>query len=314
MLQSIWQDVQQQFRHGNMVTQIILVNIAVFIVVNILRLVGRGIPGATFDDTVVNFFSLSSDWVHNLTHPWSILTYGFLHAGLGHIFWNMLLFYWFGRIVGDLIGNQRILPLYLWGVLLGGLVYWLSATILPYGTGTSYIVGASAGVMAVIVAAAFIAPEYIFRLILIGEVRLKYIALAIILIDIFAFGTDNNTGGHFAHMGGMLMGYLFVSQLRNGQDLAVPVNRVGDRITGFFRSFGESPKKRRTAARVVSTGRSASRSSASAKTSASAPAGPSAADRQAQLDAILEKIKAKGMGSLSKEERDFLSLESRNNN
>lgn len=304
MLNSIWDDIRQQFRFGNRVTQIILVNVAVFVVLGILGLVTRGIPGATAGvyNEVEQFFSLSNDWVHNLTHPWSLVTYSFLHAGLGHIFWNMLLFYWFGRIVGDLIGNERILPLYVWGAVAGGLLFWASAAILPYGAdATRYIVGASAGVMATIVAAAVIAPEYMFRLILIGEVRLKYIALAIILIDLFAFGADGNTGGHFAHVGGMVMGYVFVAQLRQGNDLAEPINRATGAVSGFFGSLGSkpSPRARRTPAPVR------------ARTGGRKPASPEAVDREERLDAILAKIKAKGIDSLSPEEREFLSLASR---
>lgn len=310
MLNSIWDDIRQQFRFGNRVTQIVLVNVAVFIVFMVLALVTRGIPGAT--DGVYNeveqFFSLSNDWLHNLTHPWSLFTYSFLHAGLGHVFWNMLLFYWFGRIVGDLIGNERILPLYFWGAVAGGLLFWASAALLPYGAdATRYIVGASASVMATIVAAAVIAPEYVIRLLIIGEVRLKYIALAIILIDVFAFGTDGNTGGHFAHLGGMIMGYVFVAQLRQGNDLAAPVNRVTGSVQRFFGSLGRKPAARPAATRSSAARRGKSGAPARSRR----PATQETLDREERLDTILAKIKAKGIKSLSAEERDFLSLASR---
>lgn len=314
MFQSIWQDIQQQFRFGNRVTQLIIVNLIVFVIFGFLGLISRGVDGGGFAAEIENFFAFSSDWYHNLTHPWSILTYAFMHAGLGHIFWNMILFYWFGRIVGDLIGDKYIFPLYLLGAVAGGLVYWGSAVLLPYNSG-NFMVGASASVMAFIVAAAFYAPEYSFRLILIGEVRLKYIALAIILIDLFAFGTDGNTGGHFAHVGGMLMGYVFVTALASGYDLAAPINRSIDAVTNFFERLGRRAPPRRPATRVVTRPKTSVAYESSRRgnggTSKPSPGAPAGTSHQAQLDVILEKIKASGIKSLSAEEREFLSHVSR---
>ena len=310
MLQSIWQDVQQQFRYGNRVTQIILVNLAVFVVFLLARIILR--PESEIYATVIQFFQMSDSWLHNLTHPWVLLTYGFLHEEFFfHFVMNMLMFYWFGRIVGDLIGNQRVLPIYLWGVFVGGITFWISSLVLPLnGSGApSYMLGASAGVMATIVAAAVTAPEYAIRLPLLGEVRIKYIALFVVLIDFIAFGKAGvtNQGGHFAHLGGVFMGYLFVSQLRNGNDMAIPVNRVFESIRSFFLGLGGSNKKRPKPTLAYK----AAGKSQSDKVAAAAKAKES--DKQERLDAILEKIKAKGIDSLSSEERDFLSLASRNN-
>lgn len=316
MFQSIWQDIQQQFRFGNRVTQLIIVNVAVFVVFGFLGLISRGVDGGAVSSSIERFFAFSPDWLHNLTHPWSIITYAFLHAGLGHIFWNMLLFYWFGRIVGDLIGDKYIVPLYFLGAIAGGLVYWGTASLGLYNGG-DYIVGASASVMAFIVAAAIYAPDYVFRLILIGEVRLKYVALAILLIDIFAFGTDGNTGGHWAHIGGMVMGYVFVAQLSAGRDLGAPINRAIDWTAGAFerlttrRERRPAPRTRPRQRSSVTTG-TARRTSAGGRGTVSERRGDdAAATHEAQLDAILEKIKASGIKSLSPEEREFLSQQSR---
>ncbi len=314
MFQSIWQDIQQQFRSGNRVTQLIILNVIVFVVFGFLKLISRGVDGGAFAGEIENFFAFSSDWWHNLTHPWSLFTYAFLHAGLGHIFWNMILLYWFGRIVGDLIGDKYILPLYLLGAAAGGLVFWGTSGF--YASG-NFIVGASASVMAFIVAAAIYAPDYVFRLILIGEVRLKYIALAILLIDIFAFGTDGNAGGHFAHIGGMLMGYIFVTALGNGYDLAAPINRTIDSVTGFFERLTQKSAPRRPATRVSNrpkspVGYESSRRGNASITSTRPPkSNGGGVSHQEQLDIILEKIKASGIKSLSAEEREFLSHVSR---
>jgi len=308
MLQSIWQDVQQQFRFGNRVTQIILVNIAVFITFGIARIILR--PGSDMYAAVIQFFEISDSWLHNLTHPWVLISYGFLHEGFWHIIWNMLLFYWFGRIVGDLIGNQRVLPIYLWGVLLGGLTFWLTALVWPSnGLGTTYMLGASAGVMATVLAAAVTAPEYAVRLPLLGEVRIKYIALFMVLLDILAFGNAgvSNQGGHFAHLGGAFMGYFFVVQLRNGNDMAEPINRIFESIRSFFLGFGGSNKKRPKPTLAYKASAKSKGGKGNNSTKANEP------DQQERLDVILEKIKAKGIDSLSPEERDFLSIASRKN-
>ena len=322
MVQSIWQDIQQQFRFGNRVTQIILVNVAVFIVIRLaMVLLQNQAPDAYA--TGLHFFSVSKDWWHNLTHPWSFLTYAFLHEGFMHILFNMLIFYWFGRIVGDLIGDQKILPLYVWGAIAGGVVYFATAALFGYGLpGQSFLIGASASVMAMVVAAAMLAPEYSMRLLLLGEVRLKYIALGIILLDVLQLGLDGNTGGHFAHFGGMAMGYVFVQQLREGNDLADPVNRAANWITGVFSGFGESRKGRRTASRSAtrtSDARSprptmAARLERVRKSGSkqAPPPPPREPDSQERLDVILDKIKASGIDSLTDEEREFLSLASRN--
>ncbi|MFK8054898.1 MAG: rhomboid family intramembrane serine protease [Saprospiraceae bacterium] len=308
MLQSIWQDVQQQFRFGNRVTQIILVNIAVFVTFGIARIILR--PGSDTYASVIQFFEMSDSWLHNLTHPWVLLSYGFLHEGFWHIIWNMLLFYWFGRIVGDLIGNQRVLAIYLWGVFLGGITFWLTALVWPSnGLGPTYMLGASAGVMATVLAAAVTAPEYAIRLPLLGEVRIKYIALFMVLLDILAFGSVGvtNQGGHFAHLGGAFMGYLFVVQLRNGNDMAEPVNRVFESIRSFFLGIGGNKQKRpKPTLAYKAAGKSKEEKAAAAAEVAES-------NKQERLDVILEKIKAKGIDSLSPEERDFLSIASRNN-
>lgn len=308
MLNSIWQDIQRQFQFGNRVTQIILVNVAVFIAINLARVILQFASPEVFE-AILHFFAVSKLWLHNLTHPWVFLTYAFVHEGFRHILFNMLIFYWFGRIVGDLIGDKAVFPLYFWGAVAGSVLYFITANLLNYGAPSQiWLIGASGSVMATVVAAAILAPEYSFRLILIGEVRLKYIALTIILLDLFSLGLDGNTGGHFAHIGGMLMGYFYVQQLRAGNNLADPINSISNSIIGFFTGFGASrkPSPRRSSKPSLAT--SKTRIGVS-KRSTTSP--EPVEDLQTRLDFILEKIKATGIDSLTSEERDFLSQASR---
>ncbi len=158
MLRSILEEEKEKFINGNMVRRIIVINIAVFVLVNLVNLAfyiafqfspheptARYI-GSGFHDSYLaffKFFSMSANWKFVLTHPWILITSMFLHQGFLHILWNMLLMYWFGRIVGDFIGNQRILPIYLIAGLAGSLIYFVTANLMNYTGPNGYAYGAS---------------------------------------------------------------------------------------------------------------------------------------------------------------------------
>ncbi|MBT8218557.1 MAG: rhomboid family intramembrane serine protease [Bacteroidia bacterium] len=287
MLQSIIDDVRREFRTGNMVTRLIIVNVVVFIIINVLKLVFRltnagKIPEVYFD--IRNFFCVSTSWLHDITHPWVFITSNFLHEGFFHIFWNMLLFFWFGRIVGDLIGDRKILPLYLLGGIFGCLAFFVGMNLPILGSGVeTYALGASASVMAVIVAAAVISPDYTLHLLFLGPVKMKYIAIVLVLIDVFALSPGS--GGPIGHLGGAAFGAIFVGQMRAGRDMSVPVNRFFDRLSGFVGKVKDSgqhnSRKKKIQVEEEFT-------------------------HQERVDAILDKIKAKGYESLTKEEKEFL--------
>ena len=300
---SIWDEVQYQFQSGNMVVRLIYVNLAVFLVFALLR-----IPLFLFDTggnllgTIRSWVSLSSDPVTALTRPWTIITYQFMHAplfggGFLHILFNMLWLYWFGRILLEFHPQRKVLPLYLVGGVVAGLFFVILYAVFPVFRGeTALLVGASGSVMAIVLATATLVPDYSIRLLLIGTVRLKWIALVAVLIDIISI-PGGNTGGNFAHLGGALFGFLYIYLLRQGTDLLAPVDRFFDTVAGWI---SRTPRPGRRRMRVTSSSRRATRSSASAPTS-----GDDAAD-QAKVDAILDKISESGYDSLTKAEKDFL--------
>lgn len=301
MIQSIADDVKQQFRMGNMVTRIIIVNVAVFILINLVNLfftLSSGFePGDKFGQYIQYLF-LHQNLIFDIKHPWVIFTYMFVHLGFFHILWNMLLFYWFGRIVGDFIGDYRILPIYLLAGLMGGILYLITAPLIYDGGSTVH--GASGAVMGIIVVAGMIAPEYGMRLILIGDVKLKYIVWTLIFLDLVAIANMSNIGGHFAHVGGMIFGFMYVRMLREGNDLAAPVNRLLDWFKNLFseedgtRRPAKSKKQRKVFVRYRN------------ESGSSDPSDDIPADFQERLDSILEKIKASGYDSLTDEEKEFL--------
>lgn len=312
MFQSIWSDIKQAFRHGNMVTRLMLINGVVFVAVNLVKLfmvVFGGFQDGAHERFVhfMKFFSLSSDMWFNLTHPWVILTSMFLHENLFHALFNILFLMWFGRIVADLVGDRRILPLYLLTGLAGGFLYIATAHWIYKDGGYAY--GASGAVMGIVVAAGVLAPDYLIRLIILGDVRLKYIVIFMLLLDIIGLANMNNTGGHIAHLGGAAMGFFFTRQLQEGHDWSKPVNRVLDSITDFIaRLFGggnrprvvyRSPDLKRKEKEKVQTGGGkgwGQRKSGSAGN----------LSHQERLDAILDKIKLSGYESLTAEEKEFL--------
>lgn len=311
MFTSIWEDLKREFSQGNMVTRIILANLFVFVTIVLAKLLlGFPIAGSetTIYSKILEWLMLSSDWQEALMRPWTWFTSMFLHEGLMHILWNMIILYFFGRIVGDLIGDQKVLPIYILGGLAAGLVYFISANILPYAAGsTHYALGASGAVMAMVLTAGVVAPDYVVRLILLGDVKIKYIAAFLLLVDLIAIGNNMNTGGHFAHLGGAAFGWFFVYQLKNGVDYSIKFNSFFTKLGNLFRGkVNTSGDGRRTKSRSTSTKKKPKFTIIRGTAATVGEQASSDVTHQEKLDTILDKIKVNGYDSLSKDEKEFL--------
>jgi len=302
---SIWTDVHQQYRYGNMVVRLILLNVTVFLGVHLVDLLLRiGSSGFPLD-----WLAMPMNADSLLYRAWTPITYMFLHWDFWHLLWNMLFLFWFGRILQDLLGNRRILPIYFYGGLAGAGVAFALLNLLPDQNST-ILLGASAGVSAVLMAAATMAPNFEIML-FVWPVRIKYIALARIVLDIIAVKGFVNTGGSVAHLGGVAVGYLFIRLLQNGTDLSLGFNRVVDGIDRL--SSGLFTRKRRPGPRVAhrqpqSAGpadadRAARRTR---KVRSKVAVEERTGDKQARVDQILDKIGKSGYDSLSKDEKEFL--------
>lgn len=313
LFSSIWKDLEYGFKMGNMVRKLILVNILIFVLVQILHLgcniatAGRDISGELFW-RILNYLAMPSDWRELLWHIWTPITSMFLHEGFWHLLGNMIWLSIFGTIVGDLIGDRRVLPIYLLGGLSGGVMYFLSANLMPAYIG-SHALGASAAVMAFGATALILNPEYRIALMFLGEVKLKYIVLIMVLLDLVGVSGMSNSGGHAAHIGGFIFGVLFVYALRDRKDWSEPVNdflsyignfldNIWQRIRGNYRPQMRVTHKRRDAAVRQQT---PPRTNTNTKGNSS-----SDVSHQEQLDLILDKIKQKGFDQLTQEEKDFL--------
>ena len=294
---NIWQDIKWQYRYGSDLIKLILINIAVFITFNLIN-----IPFILFAKTVpfnlVDFLSLYASPHNFVRHPWGIFTYMFIHEGFWHILWNMLGLYWFGQIVQDMIGKPKILPLYIFGGIFGGLLYMLAYNIFPLfsnAVAVSSCIGASAGVMAIVLAAATIAPNFELGFAIIGPVKIKWIALVYVVLDLINI-QGGNAGGHIAHLGGALFGFVFIKQLQSGNDFTRPFYAVTDFFSNLFKK--KSNLKVEYKKEYVYTSEKNTKSNTVQQ--------KETASKQEKLDAILDKINRSSYDSLSKEEKEFL--------
>ena len=330
MLQSIWDDIRREFDYGNMINRIIIVNAAVFVTINLawvfLRIFNGWETPSLYND-LVHWISISSVGWEVLIRPWTLFTHMFVHEGFWHLLFNMLMLFWFGRIFGDLLGDRRVLPLYILGGLAGAVFFFAAVNLTAFGgdgSTTHYALGASAAVMCILVATGIFAPDYSIRLFLLGNVRLKYIVVFMVLVDIIGAAGDVNTGGHFGHLGGVVMGIGYVYFLRRGRDLTEPIQsaiggmqRLYEKVVspsqehskrGPHTAFRGGKSVKETATTKSRPGFMQRASGTAGKQQRTREASPRerAASHQEQLDAILDKIKEKGYNSLDKEEKAFL--------
>ncbi|MEO4715074.1 rhomboid family intramembrane serine protease, partial [Phocaeicola vulgatus] len=226
--------------------------------------------------------------------PWSLLTYMFMHAGILHLLFNMLWLYWFGQMFLSLFSAKHFRGLYLLGGICGGLLYMIAYNVFPYFSDSlyySYLLGASASVLAIVVATAVRAPEYRVNFMFIGTVRLKYVALFMVVTDLL-FMTSGNAGGHIAHLGGALAGWWFASGLSRGHDATSWINRCLDCFSEglSFRRQSKKPKMK------VHYGDKAKDYDYNARKK----------QQSEEIDRILDKLKKSGYNSLTTEEKKSL--------
>jgi len=283
----IFIELKQHFRRGNALKRLIMVNMAVFVVLGLLQVIGDlfKLSGLSLAD----LFSLSSNPMELLFRPWTLFTYMFLHSGFMHILFNMLWLYWFGVLFLQIFTEKQMVALYLFGGLAGAFLYLLAYNTIPFFEGqASTMVGASAAVLAIVCATAFRIPDHTVQLLFVGSVKLKYIALFSILIDLLSV-TSSNAGGHIAHLGGAALGYFFVFGLGKGFDLTSRFNKIIDYILGLFSIKPKSKLKVKYKRPETDDEFRARRS-----------------NDNKELDKILDKLKKSGYDSLSPNEKRFL--------
>lgn len=296
----MFDDFKQAFnRYNNAHVQIIIINVVIFLALAVLKVFSLILGAEGFFFLIHHNIAIPASFSEFLSRPWTIVTYAFVHdlSGIFHILFNMLILYWFGRLFVEYLGSDKFVAVYVLGFLAGAVAFLLAYNLIPFyklnmpGGG---MVGASAAVNAVVVACATLMPNYTFFLLLLGPVRIKYIAAFFVILS-FIGTVGSNAGGNLAHLGGALIGFLYIRQLQGGRN-------IGGWVTGLLDWFRKMLKPE---SRVKVSYRGQRKRPKEGR--------KPAADRisQDEIDAILDKISEGGYESLTREEKEKLFNASR---
>jgi len=292
-------EIKKSYKNGGALFRLIYINIAVFVVVGFLFVLYRLFtPGTSlsqlrnlYNENFLTYLMVPSLPAELLRRPWTLITYMFTHFNLFHILFNMLVLYWFGTIFLLYLSRKQLVSTYLIGGLAGAFLYVLFMNGFPglreHLGGT--MLGASAAIMAIVVAISIYVPNYTIYMLFIGPVRLKYLALGFIVIDILMIASDN-AGGHIAHLGGALYGYWFITRFRKGRDTGNWLNVLLESIVSVFKPKPKLNVAYRKGRRFVPDEDFNKRK----------------VTQQKEIDRILDKIAKAGYESLTKQEKETL--------
>jgi membrane associated rhomboid family serine protease len=280
-------------RPNNGHIQLIIINVVVFLIL-VLISVASSLTGSSFIfEAIHQQLAIPALFIEFLGKPWTIITYAFVHdvSGIGHILFNMLAFYWFAKLIQEYLGNDKLIALYFLGAIAGGVTYLILYNVVPVFSNhntLSHMVGASAAVYAVMVGAATLLPDYTFFLLFLGPVKIKYIALVLLVVSFIGLQGDN-PGGNVAHLGGALIGFVYIKQLQNGVNLGGWITTILGWIRRIF--------KLRSSVKITYR-----------KTESKKSASPAVFNKatQSEIDTILDKISDRGYESLTRDEKDKL--------
>lgn len=283
---NIIDDLKLHYKTGGIVTRLIFWNVALFVLPWLLFAL-LTLLGITID--YIQYVSLSSNPALLLWKPWSLLSYSFFHSGIMHIVFNMIVLNFSGRLFMTYFTSKQLFGLYVLSAIFAGISYILVFYVLNI---SAPIVGASAAIMAILVATTTYYPLMDLRLLIIGNVKLWHITAVIIIVDLMQLRSEN-MGGHISHLAGAFFGFIFIKLLQNGTDLSKIVSGVLDFFKNLFKKDTTTPFKKvhknyskpleRSVSKIVTKDKS-----------------------QQQIDEILDKISQSGYDSLSKEEKEFL--------
>ncbi len=241
-------------------------------------------------DSYIIWFQLSSSFGELVFKPWTLITYSFLHSGFFHLFFNMYIFLFASRLFLNLFKSNSLLNVYFLGIIVGGLLFLFSYNFFPvFENSKPYMIGSSAGVMSLLIFMSTYSPNIEVRLILLN-VKLLYIGIAFIMLDVIQI-PYGNAGGHIAHLGGALLGFIYANKLKNGVDIGLPFERIVLKVSTLFQ-FNKT--KMNMVYKNKSGKKSIVRNDNNSETN------------QKKIDEILDKINSSGYESLSKKEKDFL--------
>lgn len=287
----MFDEFKNAFRRPNQGhVQLIIINVAVYLVLAVLLVFSSIFELPEVFGIIHRQLAIPAPIYDFLQKPWTLITYAFVHdlSGIFHILFNMLVFYWFGKLFVEYLGSDKLIAVYFLGAMAGALAYLMVYNLIPFyearipGGG---MVGASAAVYAIVVATATLVPDYTFFLLFLGPVRIKYIAGFYIIVS-FLGSVGPNEGGNVAHLGGALIGYLYIKQLQSGSNWGSWITSTLEWIKSLF----EPKPAVKVTYRKQPTQKKQSKSSIS----------------QDEIDTILDKISDGGYESLTKDEKEKL--------
>lgn len=281
---TLGEKIKYEYNKGNSaIRQIIAINLAVFVFTIFVGVVAK-LSGFTTND-FLQYFYLPSNLGTLLIRPWTIITNIFFHGGFWHILGNLLLLYFLGGILEDFLSSKHIWKIFIYGGLVGGMLFVVSYNVFPiFGEVVSYqkLLGASGGVTAIIVATGMHIPRYNIRPFGLFNVEMRWVALFFVFRDLYMFPVSDNTGGLFAHMGGALLGLVYILNVQGKINLP---------------TFS-TPAVVKTKMKKVKI----DERELNYKTRTSSSSKPN----QEEIDAILDKISHSGYDSLTKSEKEIL--------
>ena len=286
---------------NNALVMLITINLVVFVLftfVNVFYFFSvrpAELATARFTNDFYNNLAIPGTFAEFIRKPWTLVTHMFYHKGIWHIVGNMLWLWMFGYIFLDLTGNKKIIPLFIYGALGGALAFMLAYNFIPaLRVYNANMVGASAGIMAIVVATTMLAPGYRIFPMINGGIPLWVLTLVYLILDLALIPVEN-TGGHIAHLAGGFTGFLFIFFMRKGVDWSIVINRFFDWVNNLFNP--NKPKKKTKEQLFYKAERK--------------PYVKTPTLSQQRIDEILDKINLHGFNSLTPEEKDLLKKASK---
>lgn len=271
--------IKYGFKSANIAEQLIYINVTLFLCTYLFKALASLMLWN--QNLLFDWFALPVEFQQFISSPWSLITYAFLHGGFIHILFNMIVLFYFGNLFLDFFSKKQFLNYFFLGIIGGGIIFMISYNYFPaLRDETTFLVGASAGVTAILVGLATKIPNYAMHFRFIGSVKLWYVAVGFILLDIIQIPLGN-TGGHLAHLGGALVGFILTTKFQSK-------NNTTSTFSNVFKSKKQKPLK---------TVYKKSNTSSTTNNDIS---------KQRKIDTILDKISKSGYETLTKEEKEFL--------
>jgi membrane associated rhomboid family serine protease len=296
---TLWEEIKyKMLNSSSAVNQIVLINLVVFAVVSIFKLSLFFFNLSEAANAAINYLYVPGNFKLFLFRIWTPITYQFMHTGIFHILFNMLMFYFMGTILHDFLGSKKVWITYLGGGIIGALVFLISYSIFPVFAASrslGFLVGASGSVMAITAAAATLIPEFEVMLFGVFRVKLKWLALGLILIDIAGI-PSGNPGGGIAHLGGAFFGMLYILSIQGRVNN--PFSKLFNNLNKIIPKSSKPDEKKIYREKVYSNTESKKANNRQAKRNGR--------PNQDEIDAILDKISNSGYDSLTKEEKEIL--------